>query len=265
VKLSIIFGTYNRFAHLQKCVASVREFIGNLEYEIVVCDGGSTDGSREWLVQQPDIVTVADRKLTGAVVAFNHCYSVSSGEYIATLNDDTVVLNDALQMGVKALDADLSIGQVVFPFCRHIPGPFVVQHVCPPEHLYANFGVVRRVAAEAAVYVTGGLWNPVYYTYAADTELSVWVHRLGWRVVQVPDAQIYDCLYEDELRDQNHANGKAFNDGTSFWRRWEQGGIKEFIQPFARIPPLLTAREQERLRDYEEKRRAGKAGPHISG
>ena len=55
IQLSIVLGTYNRFAHLKECVESVRKYVTRT-YEIVIADGGSTDGSREWMVDQEDII-----------------------------------------------------------------------------------------------------------------------------------------------------------------------------------------------------------------
>ena len=43
--LSIVFGTYNRRAHLERCLRSIRASLANsvVTYEGIVTDGGSTD------------------------------------------------------------------------------------------------------------------------------------------------------------------------------------------------------------------------------
>ncbi|HET7288694.1 MAG TPA: glycosyltransferase, partial [Pyrinomonadaceae bacterium] len=78
VHVSVVFGTYNRIQHLKRCVESVRAACTNVTYEIVVGDGGSTDGSKEWLKQQHDVKYVHGG-LTGAVAAFNACFREVSG------------------------------------------------------------------------------------------------------------------------------------------------------------------------------------------
>ena len=56
--VAVILGTYNRKQHLERALASVRSAVGSLPYEIVVVDGGSTDGSREWLAGEADVVLI---------------------------------------------------------------------------------------------------------------------------------------------------------------------------------------------------------------
>ena len=47
--LSLVIPTYNRLPHLKECINSFVEGIGNYPYEIIIPDGGSTDGTIEYL------------------------------------------------------------------------------------------------------------------------------------------------------------------------------------------------------------------------
>ena len=85
--LSIVLGTYNRFAHLMKCISTIREFV-KCEYEIIIADGGSIEGSREWMAKQKDVIMIGERSLSGAVDAYNKAFSIASGKFVAHLNDD---------------------------------------------------------------------------------------------------------------------------------------------------------------------------------
>jgi glycosyltransferase involved in cell wall biosynthesis len=60
--VSIVTVTYDSFFYIRLLVEKVREFIGPRDYEIVVVDRGSRDGSREWLRDQPDVRLVAKRQ-----------------------------------------------------------------------------------------------------------------------------------------------------------------------------------------------------------
>ncbi len=65
--VSILLGTYNRFDHLSKAVRSIREACVEVRYEIVVCDGGSTDGSRAPLAAGPSPhITIKKKKNNAA-------------------------------------------------------------------------------------------------------------------------------------------------------------------------------------------------------
>jgi len=53
--VSIITVAYDSLFWVRLLVEKVREFIGDREYEIIVVDRGSRDGSLEWLHKQPDV------------------------------------------------------------------------------------------------------------------------------------------------------------------------------------------------------------------
>lgn len=230
--LSVLFGTYNRINHLKAAVESVRRsMLGTVPYEIVVCDGGSTDGSREWLAAQRDVIFVAERHLEGAVRAFNQCFALSRGKYLANLNDDCEVVGMALAEGVKYLDEHADVGQVAFAF-RGDGEEWTINEIYPTSRYsqvtwpttYANFGITRREAAEQVARITGGFWCPVYKTYAADCELSAWIHKLGWRVAKLRNLRVADLRVEDGLRDRNR--GDSGVEAKRMYARWPAEAFK---------------------------------------
>lgn len=58
IDLSIVFGTYNRLQYLRDTVAFARASAAPLSVEFVVADGGSTDGTVQWLKAQSDVVYI---------------------------------------------------------------------------------------------------------------------------------------------------------------------------------------------------------------
>jgi len=55
MEISIITPVFNSIRWIDLCVRSVRHALQGRDYEHIVCDGGSTDGTLEYLRQQPDI------------------------------------------------------------------------------------------------------------------------------------------------------------------------------------------------------------------
>lgn len=216
--ISVICGTYNRFASLQKAIESVRRSVLGYTYEICVTDGGSRDGTREWLAVQDDVVLIGKRSLEGAVKAFNEAWSVSRGRFVANFNDDAEYVGDALSVAIRYLEEHPKAGQVAFEY--DLPGRFLVETI--NGLYYANFGVTRREVAERVAAAQGGpshWWNPIYHTYAGDCEHSCWVWKLGLEVHALK-ARCADKKACDELRGRNEKVRAERGDSELFWKRW---------------------------------------------
>lgn len=102
--VSIVIPSYNCMKMMQNCISSIRQTNCKGSYEIVVVDNASTDGIREWLLEQEDIVLVANDENVGFPVACNQGIAASKPENdIFLLNNDTIVPANAifwLRMGL---------------------------------------------------------------------------------------------------------------------------------------------------------------------
>lgn len=243
VTVSAVLGTYNRFAYLRRCINSIRAACSDIAYEIIVGDGGSTDGSKEWLLKQDDVKYV-EGGLDGAVKAFNACFERVEGRYTFTLNDDVVVHEDAVKNGIARFD-DPFVGQVAFAFCTPNDRRYQIQHEL--GHPYANYGLIRTNVARAAKEICGGLWAPCYHTYGGDNELSLWVLRLGYRIAEAQDAKVDDLHAVDELRERSNDLNKRTQSGKTFSSRWSGKETISFRGPL----PTIEAPAQQRLQVIE--------------
>ena len=210
VKLSIVFGTYNRYDMVVGLIESIRQHV-ETPYEIVIADGGSTDGTREWLVEQPDVVMIGERKLYGAVDAYNKAFSIAAGEFVAHLNDDCLLVDDSLDMACAMLENDKEIGQVAIPFVERERPILNYIHLGGKDYLYANFGVVRRALGESV-----GWWGDYLHTYGGDCELSLNIMRAGYKVVPLRGKYIYHYRAQNGPRRENAESMK-------FFVKWKNG------------------------------------------
>ena len=92
-EVSVVIPNYNCRATLPRAIDSIRG--QGVPVEIIVVDDGSTDGSREWLVQQEDIKTLYTQRL-GASQARNLGIEHCSNELIAFLDADDYWLDNKL-------------------------------------------------------------------------------------------------------------------------------------------------------------------------
>jgi len=126
--------------------------------------------------------------------------------------------------------ADQKIGEVAFAF--DLWGDSHFDHV---NHVpYANYGVIRTKAGIQVAKKQGDpdgrrFWNPIYRTYAADTEFGVWLWRLGWRVHCADHLKVHDLRADDALRAANSGErGEA--DSKLFWSRWGNENLEQFLE-----------------------------------
>lgn len=116
--ISIIIITHNNLGCARKCIESIRE--NTVDYEIIVVDNGSTDGTRDWLEAQNKFNSMLEEDgqifmfeiCDGFVcllpenighVANNKVAPLASGEYIVFLNN-TVVIEDWDKILISHLD-----------------------------------------------------------------------------------------------------------------------------------------------------------------
>ena len=224
-RLSVVTGTYNRFAMLQRMVDSVRaqRFEGDLE--IVIVDGGSTDGSREWLVQQPDIVTVLEhnrdaqgRMKFGWPVCYNRGFGAASSSLVCMLNDDVIVEPDCLEEGVRVLERDPIAGGVAFWFHDHTdPRGYRIGYTIGGR-MFVNYGIYRL----ALWHEAEGFDGERYRFYHADGDLSLKLWELRRPILPAPRSRITHFPDDaDPQRQRNHAEAQANGDWRHYIDRWQ--------------------------------------------
>jgi glycosyltransferase involved in cell wall biosynthesis len=108
-KVSVIVPIYNQAPFIRETVDSaLAQDYANLE--LLLSDDGSTDGTtdilREYAARDPERVKlVASERNTGIAGAFNRALDAHTGEYIAWLGGDDVMLPGKLSRQVAALEA----------------------------------------------------------------------------------------------------------------------------------------------------------------
>lgn len=97
--VSIIIVNYNTCKMLEDCINSIYKFTSDLEYEIIVSDNNSSDGSIEMLRKNfPKVVIVENKRNLGFGAANNEGRKISKGKYVFYLNSDTLLLNNAVKI-----------------------------------------------------------------------------------------------------------------------------------------------------------------------
>ena len=118
--VSVLVSSFNYAAFLNEAIeAVVGQTYGNLE--LIVCDDGSTDGSREILARHASL----DRRVhpifqenAGQPAALNAAFQASSGEVILLLDADDVFLPEKLRRVVEAFTSHPDCGLAIHKMRR---------------------------------------------------------------------------------------------------------------------------------------------------
>ena len=110
MKLSIIVPVYNVKEYLPRCIESLIQKT-DYEYEIILVDDGSTDGSSticDEYSNKYDFIKVIHKKNEGVSSSRNNGILNSSGKYILFVDSDDYLLKDTLiNINLSSLDYDI--------------------------------------------------------------------------------------------------------------------------------------------------------------
>lgn len=190
-KISMVIGSFNRRKLLELCINAVRAELKDQSYEIIVVDGGSSDGAVEWLVQQKDIITIIQhnrgewngKPLVRKPWAYfmNLAFKCATGQYVCMLSDDSLIVPGAINNGVdlfdEMLNQDVKLGGVAFYF-RDYPVRKHFATAVNVGNLYVNHGLFLRSAMQEVGYC-----DESYHFYFADTDLALKIKAAGYRII----------------------------------------------------------------------------------
>jgi GT2 family glycosyltransferase len=199
---------------LGECLGSLRAQTIT-DFEIVLVDNGSTDGSVEYVRHEfPEVRVVALNDNAGFARGNNIGIRASTSEYVALINNDTKAHPRWLESLTTTLDAYPDVG-----FCASkillYDQPDVIDsagdlfYTCGvgekrgrsegDDERFADLIPVFGACAAAALYRRSmlediGLFDEDFFAYAEDVDLSFRAQLAGHRCLFVPDAVVYHHL-----------------------------------------------------------------------
>ena len=221
--VSIIIVSWNTKDILRESLESVFAQAGDVEFETIVVDNGSADGSAEMVradFSQAKLISNNDNR--GFAAANNQGIKISTGRYILLLNSDTIVLDrtiaktvrfadehkEAAVVGCRILNKDRTLQPSCFMF------PSILNMILSATYLYKLFPKSRFFAREQmgdwdredqrqVDTVTGcymlvrieaidqcGMLDEGYFVYCEETDWCWRFKKAGWVNLFTPDAEI---------------------------------------------------------------------------
>lgn len=96
--VSVIIVNYNTLGLTSDCIESIIAQTSTVEYEIILVDNASTDGSKEVFAQDKRIKYIYSDQNLGFGRANNLGIREAKGRYLFFLNSDTILLNNAVKL-----------------------------------------------------------------------------------------------------------------------------------------------------------------------
>lgn len=205
---SVVIVPYNHEEYIEPCVESVLECDPK---EVLVVDGGSTDGTRELVREMPgpvELLTVEGNP------GYGGCNNVgverASGEYVLILNPDTRLEEGAIDRLLGALGPPDAGPTVTVPKIltydgseintigniNHVTGlAFVQGFESPPDEWSEPASLTALSGACFAIrkddFERVGGFDDSIFLYMEDVEFSWRLNAFGDEIRYVPDAVVY--------------------------------------------------------------------------
>lgn len=223
--LSVLVVNWNTCAQTLACLRSVTEQMQGIEYELIVVDNASGDGSAEAIraANLPRLRLIESPVNTGFVGGNNLAAAQARGRYWLLLNSDTLVLSADTGRIIDHLDQHPEValaggpvvdetGQVQFPG-RRFPSPWVVffsntvRRVAKIETPAYRRSLCRNLPLDAPVDVDWIMGAYLYvradlvrgapllderiFMYYEDTLLGHRLKKQGYKVRYLPFAPVF--------------------------------------------------------------------------
>jgi hypothetical protein len=207
--VSIIIVNYNGKKFLSDCLNSIFHQT-YYPFDVIMVDNASHDGSVEYVHQNfPEVKMFTQSDNRGFAGGTNAGIRQAKGEFVLTLNNDTIIAPDFIDELVKPLVSDPSVGmcasKMIFPdgrinstaICISRSGAAWDRGMGEPD--YGQFDVAEEVfgpCAGAALYRRTmldeiDLFDEDFFLYMEDVDLAFRARLSGWKCMYVPTARVY--------------------------------------------------------------------------
>lgn len=198
--ISIIIVNYNSKKLLYDCINSILISLMGIEYEIIIVDNNSSDGSLDLCksINDKRLVFIDAKQNLGFAKANNLGVKNSSGRLLHFLNPDTEV-NDSLVNDYKRVADDLNHGieQVYVNPMKDLDGTiYYGKNYLPDTFNYLTYLFNRSrtkwyyigatVIMSRVVYEQIGGWNERFFMYEEDTDLFYKICKHNIPIIELP-------------------------------------------------------------------------------
>lgn len=234
IKASVIIPTWNGKDLLRICLPSLNSQTFK-EFEVLVVDNGSTDGTKEFIRENfPAFRLIELNKNLGFAAAVNRGIKESKGEYVILLNNDTEADKKCVEALVNAAGEHPEVGFVASKilnfYKRNIidnAGDYIdggghpntrgsgkkdTEEFNKPEYIFMATGggsLFRK-----SIFKSIGLFDEEYFVYMEDVDFCLRAQLQGIKGWYEPKARIYHIRMATSSRNMDFFQYLTFRNMT---------------------------------------------------
>ena len=249
--VSVIIVNYNTLELTKNTIESVFKKTEGLNYEVILVDNASTDGSVEYFENnyKEKIIFIQNRENLGFGKANNKGIEIAKGKYIFLLNSDTLLINNAIKILFDFMEQNIECG---------VCGGNLYDRDNKPVHsfkkelvnIYSDFDFIKNFILKFIYkkrmdfnytnknievgYITGadmfirkkmlekvGIFDSDFFMYFEETELTARIKSSGKKIISVPQAKII------------HLEGKSTQFKERKFRMFTESKYKYFYKVYS--------------------------------
>ena len=246
-EVSIIVVGYNRLEKTRRCVESILEYTKGIDYELILVDSGSRDGTLEYYdsvpYQKKKVIHIT--KNLGAAFAYSSLSLNELGQFICIAQNDLIVTAHWLDNLLACIKSDMRIGMVNPVSSNTIDRQCVELSYRSYEEMQEkarqfNHSDQRKWEDRLRLVTLGTLYRKEVFLAAGwppgdmgffhdffDDDISFAIRRLGYRLVLAGDTWI--------CHDHDLQSGE--DKGLTEYRCSMQNGWTNFYNKYYGVDP----------------------------
>ena len=211
--VSVVIVNWNGLRFLERCLPSLFNQTWH-DFEVIMVDNGSSDGSVRFVKDRyPQVTVIENKENLGFAIANNQGMNAARGKYIVLLNNDTEVDSDFLKrLAGKAESSPPDVGMWA---CKILSlhdhaiidsvGGLLISSSSIAKGRGRNELDVKQYDGLEEVFIPSacaamyrkdmlnkvGFFDEDFFAYCEDTDLGFRARLAGWKTQSVPNAIVY--------------------------------------------------------------------------
>ena len=191
IEVSFVILSYNRKDDLKESLKRIytQKF---KNFEIIVCDNNSTDGTIDMIKTDfPEVKPIEHKKNLG-VGAINKGFEIAKGKYIVILDDDSFPKEDSIEKMIKLFKSDNKIGVIAFNVKNHSSlNNKEINNTNETRFNYLMGFNGAGVGIRKDVIDKVGGYPEEFFLYLNENDLAIRILNQGYKIIQSSDIIAY--------------------------------------------------------------------------